>query len=148
MNTLEIPGVDQGVIRSLTGECKLNDAEQFLREYYAQDMASLLALRPAGVSYEREADLGEKRIAAGTSYEPNDRAGIRQWLDKYNGVRNCYFQPNIASGVLHSKASENQIEIVRAIYVDIDIVKSKDREEELLRIADPRLRLYCPFLPL
>ena len=62
-------------------------------------------------------------ILDGTVETCNDRAGAEGWLDRVNGHRNAYYNPNIVRQGLRKRAKKADIIAAQVIHVDIDPIE-------------------------
>lgn len=68
------------------------------------------------------------------TFYPNEEAELLAWLEKFNGVENCYFHLNEVGGRLTNKASKEDMKRAHWLHVDVDPRKGHDIPSEQARI--------------
>ena len=103
-----------------------DDAIAFLRNMQPDGPWVLTVIEPAGPSIETRTFLRDAQ---------NERAA-RDWVERFNGRWNVYWQPNPPLGALTKKSSKQDIREVRFLYVDCDPRSGESLSEEQTRIRN------------
>lgn len=101
-----------------------NAAIAFLRQWSAHGPWILTAI-----------DLDKKGISTST-FTSDEEDELLEWLDAYNGVRNCYFHVNPATRPLKKKANREDIAALAWLHVDIDPRVGEELEKEQQRALE------------
>jgi hypothetical protein len=99
-----------------------SDSLKFLDDFFGPEKRHLVAIR------KRED--GTSQIEA-HHFQAVDRAGQQRFITEHQAAGyDLYFTPNPVTGVLHKKASKNDIPEGRWLWVDMDPRKGRPLEEE------------------
>jgi hypothetical protein len=106
-----------------------------------QAVEFLKAFHPEGPWVLTCIDQDKKAILTQT-FGPSSEQAAAEWIDRYNGHRNCYFSVNPTTRPLTKKAEREDILRVDYLHVDLDPRAGEDiqfeRERILKLLRDPR----------